>query len=97
MDSRSTEQQQGTKSFGWLRWCLAFALVLLIYILGIGPANRLGAEGIIPLSFVDTIYLPLESFCLAHRPTAKILRGYLKLWGIDLFLSNGQQIDDPVR
>jgi hypothetical protein len=96
MDALSIGQKQDTKTSSWLRWFLAVAGILLVYIFASGPAARLEAEGLLPFTLVHAIYDPLESVCSAHQLTSEIYDRYLRFWGV-IVLNRGPIYDPVIR
>ena len=98
MDAESKEQEQNTRPLSSSRWFFVPIIACLIYILGSGPASRLGTDHVLPFRLIEDIYSPLNSICFAHESTTRIYCWYLKLWGVNLFLLNGRSVYDvPTR
>ena len=80
MDAKSTEQNQDTKSFGFLRWVLVALILFFIYFLSSGPAYRLADNRIISQEFVSVVYTPLDELCIQTEVSYRIYTWYFELW-----------------
>ena len=74
---------------GWL------LLVLVIYILGVGPAVRFGAtrsipSGMRPGNFVGRVWRPI--LALDDTKARPMYRGYMRLWGVTYY----ETVDMPI-
>ena len=63
------------------RWpCLtAFLLLLLVYVLSVGPVVRLVEEELLPQTAVY-VYEPLRALCLNSPTLTTAIRSYVDLW-----------------
>src|SRR3974390_3138344 len=99
MDERSTHQVEGqidspaSKRPSFTRWFLWFLLALVLYVLGVGPVNRLEQAGLIPYAAVRMVYAPVENFCLAQPFAFKCHVWYLRrCWRVYLINIGDQHI-----
>jgi hypothetical protein len=71
--------------FGAASWLL---LVIVIYILGVGPAVRFGVardmpSGLRPVNFVGRLWQPM--LALNDTKARPIYRAYMRLWGVTYY------------
>jgi hypothetical protein len=67
---------------GWL------GLVLLIYVLAVGPAVRFSfgwylASGFYPIGFAGTVWQPIMA--LDQTKARPLYRSYMRLWGVTVY------------
>jgi hypothetical protein len=67
------------KSMPWLNWLMGIFLVVVFYVLSIGPAIVLMDKRLLPKS-VEIIYVPLVRFCLQCPPAERVVQWYIDLW-----------------
>src|SRR5579859_7415335 len=82
MDTESTEQNQDTKSSGFVRWFLIPVIVFFIYILSSGPAKKVAEYYPQSYGLIATIYHPLEKVCSWNTTTTKAYVWYLSRWHV---------------
>ena len=56
-----------------------FLFLLSLYVLSVGPVNRLVEEEQLPQEVIH-FYEPLRAVCLSCDPLTKALRSYVDLW-----------------
>ena len=88
IDSQSTEQRD-TKSFGFLRWFRATFIVILLYVLSVGPACRLAQDHVISGDFVGAIYEPLDALCIEVPIMGRVYMWYIHVWKHALYSRPG--------
>jgi hypothetical protein len=82
-------------SFNWQAFILWPFLILVLYVLSLGPVEMMTARGIISSAPGDSVnellygfYTPLR-WAYGHKPLHKPLGMYLHLWAPRLFDKNG--------
>ena len=89
MDPQSKEHQDAKRS-SFLSLVGVAVILVLLYVLGVGPMNRLALTGTIPPRWVFPIYAPLERLCVQTGTSSELYLWYAHLWGLHAFQWNGQ-------
>jgi hypothetical protein len=66
---------------GWLMWSF---MILVTYVLSIGPAYRLQQARLITASATHTIYAPIEHIVAVYQPAFRLYLWYLGVWGVHI-------------
>ena len=82
MADEKEKQSEGDARHGGgvLRWVWIAGLILVLYVLSVGPAKRLMYGGILSESVYSVLYLPIALLCVHCEPANKFFTWYLSFW-----------------
>jgi hypothetical protein len=92
MDEQSTNPFEpqtvspSSKRPGFGGWLLGLFIALLLYVLSVGPANRLEQAGLISQPLVAIIYAPIIRLSLTCNAADHVYMWYLHLWGVKTYI-----------
>jgi hypothetical protein len=78
----SDQPNEGPRARGTLKLVAYPFIFLVLYVLSIGPAARMGQANILPMPLIISAYKPLSIVCRHSNTAEKLLVCYLfEVWG----------------